>query len=61
MRLIYYQNDKGDENEFLQTELDPNFQVDTENAITREINIHGSKVFLYQERYQNSTIVYICQ
>lgn len=46
LRLTYYQNEKGDEIEFLQTELDPNFQVDTENATTTEININGSKGIL---------------
>lgn len=44
--LIHFENDNGDIIEFLQTKLDSNFQVDTEDATTIEVNISGSKGML---------------
>lgn len=46
LSLIYFENKKGEFIEFLQTELDPNFQVDTENADTEEISVNHSKGLL---------------
>lgn len=44
--LIHFVNDNGDIIELLQSELDPDFQVDTEGATTLEININGAKGIL---------------
>ncbi len=44
--LIHFVNENGDIIELLQSELDPDFQVDTEGATTLETNINGSKGIL---------------
>lgn len=46
LRVIKFENSEGEEIEFLQTESDSNFQVDTEDAITEDITINGSKGML---------------
>lgn len=50
LRLIHFENENRDIIEFLQTELNPDFQVDTEDATTEEININGSKGFFVKKR-----------
>lgn len=46
LRIVYFENTEGNRIEFLQTELDSNFQVDTEDATTEDININGSEGIL---------------
>lgn len=49
LRLIHFENENRDIIEFLQTDLNPDFQVDTEGATTEEININGSKGFFVKK------------
>ncbi len=49
LRVIYFENENGDKIEFLQTELDSNFQVDTEGATTEDITINESKGMLVEK------------
>lgn len=46
LSLIYFKNKNEEVIEFLQTDLDPNFQVDTEDADTEEISVNNSKGLL---------------
>lgn len=41
IKLIYFENEKGDRIEFLQTELGGDLQVDTEDGSTEEINVNA--------------------
>lgn len=42
LSLIYFKNENEEVIEFLQTDIDPNFQVDTEDADTEEISVNNS-------------------
>ncbi|MDY0236410.1 MAG: DUF4367 domain-containing protein [Gudongella sp.] len=46
LRVVYFENDNGDKIEFLQSGLNSDFQLDTEDAITEDITINGYKGFL---------------
>ena len=50
LRVIYFENGIGDRVEFLQTEVDSNLQVDTEDATTEDITINGSKGLLVSKK-----------
>lgn len=54
LELIYFENDNGDIIEFLQSEQDPDFQVDTEGANTTEININGAEGILVSKEGVNT-------
>lgn len=45
-KIIFYQNNRGEEIQFSQSPNNNNYQVDTENAETTEIMINGSKGIL---------------
>lgn len=46
LRVVYFENMEGNVIEFLQTELDSDFLLDTEEATTIEIKVNGSKGML---------------
>ncbi|HZK70886.1 MAG TPA: DUF4367 domain-containing protein [Clostridia bacterium] len=45
-KIIYYQNNQGDEIQFSQSPNNNNFQIDTESAVTTELMIKNSKGIL---------------